>query len=111
MSFDVPATLKAVSGEIFVREREKAAKAWKETLEQWKALLRTGMADLVNHMVDRLSMNADGKPRVFRDSLVTDLREFLGTFDARNVANDGELAALAEKARAILALAGGLSSG
>lgn len=102
VSFDVPTALKEVSGEIFAREREKAAKAWEETLEEWKVLLRTGMADLVNHMVERLSMNADGKPRVFKDSLVSNLRDFLGTFDARNVTDDAELRDLAEKARGLL---------
>ncbi len=102
VSFDVPTALKEVSGAIFARERERAARAWEETLEQWKALLRNSMADLVNHMVDRLTMNADGKPRIFRDALVSNLRDFLSTFDARNVADDAELRDLAEKARSLL---------
>ncbi len=102
VSFDVPTALKEVSGEIFAREREKAARAWQDTLEAWTVLLRTSMADLVNHMVERLSMNADGKPRVFKDSLVSNLRDFLGTFDARNVADDADLKELAEKARSLL---------
>lgn len=102
VSFDVPASLEEVSGDMFKREQAKAARAWEETLDEWKTLLRTGMADLVNHMVERLEVNGDGKPRIFRDSLVGNLRDFLGTFNARNVADDKELGELAEKARALL---------
>lgn len=102
ISFDVPATLESVSGEMFKREREKAAKAWEETLDEWKTLLRTSMADLVKHMVDRLNTNGNGKPKIFRDSLVGNLRDFLETFDARNVANDSELNDLARKAKELL---------
>jgi hypothetical protein len=44
-----------------------------------------------------------GKPLKFKESTVAKLVEFLGTFEFRNVADDGELQGLVEKARTLLA--------
>lgn len=102
VSFDVPASLEEVNSDMFAREREKAAKAWEETLAEWKTLLRNSMADLVNHAVERLAAGKKGKTKIFRNSLIENVREFLKTFDARNVADDAELKQIVQKARDLL---------
>jgi hypothetical protein len=71
------------------------AQAGKEAVEA----LRSRFAACVDHMVDRLSGEEDGKPKIFRDSLVGNLHEFLDSFEALNVCNDKDLAALVAKAR------------
>jgi hypothetical protein len=53
-------------------------------------------------MVDRLTSD-NGKPRVFRDSLVSNLADFLQVFDVRNLGNDEDLAKLAERCRELMA--------
>ena len=60
------------------------------------------MAELVQHLVERLQPGADGKPKVFRDSLVRGMEEWLSDFSARNLAQDGELSSLVERARELL---------
>jgi hypothetical protein len=66
-------------------------------------VLRAAMGELVAHMRDRLKDGPEGKPLKFKGSTVAKLVEFLGTFEFRNVTDDGELQGLVEKARTLLA--------
>jgi hypothetical protein len=63
--------------------------------------LRQGLYELVGRMVDRLTGD-NGRPRVFWDSLVSNLDNFLQVFDARNLSNDEDLAALVERCRELM---------
>lgn len=48
--------------------------------------------EALTHFVDRLDVGADGKPTVFRDSLVYNLKELLGNLSGFNVTGDAQLA-------------------
>lgn len=103
VAFSVPGTLQTVSQELFRKEQEKAANAWTETLEEVRTLLRTHLAELVQHMVERLSgTGKDGKPKVFKNTLVTNMTAFLNAFDARNLTDDKELADIVTQAKELL---------
>lgn len=103
VAFSVPGTLKTVSKELFRKEQEKAANVWAETMEEVRTLLRTHLAELVRHMVERLSgTGKDGKPKVFKNTLVTNMTEFLNAFDARNLTDDNELANIVTRTRELL---------
>jgi len=102
ITFRVPDTLAAIDRTIFAREREKAAAQWNEAARSIQNLLRANMAELVSHMADRLTPDAGGKPKVFRNTAVSNLSEFLRHFDARNVIDDQELTAVVEQARRLL---------
>jgi hypothetical protein len=102
VAFSVPGSLQHISRELFHSEQEKAARQWQEALEEVRALLRTNMAELVHHLVDRLKPAIDGKPKVFKNTLVTNLTSFLETFDARNLTEDSELAEVVSNARGLL---------
>lgn len=102
LTLEVPQTLEGVSPALFQRERDKAEALWTEAAEAIQQALRTSMAELVAHMVDRLSAGADGKPKQFRPSLVTNMEEFLRYFQARNLTNDEDLAALVDKAQLVM---------
>lgn len=103
LSFSTPGKLKQINKALFEREQQKAAAKMSEAVDEIKMLLRAQAKELVDNMVERLSPGEDGKPKVFRDSLVKNLSEFLGTFNFRNVVDDDELAALMQKARDLLA--------
>ena len=60
------------------------------------------MVGLVAHLRDRLTDQPDGTPQRLRESTLQKLREFLDTFDFRNVTNDQELKEQVERARALL---------
>lgn len=99
IAFGVPDSL---PGAIFDRERDKAASKIAEAADQIQQLLRAEMLDLVSHMADRLDSGKDGKPKIFRDTLVTNIKDFLKVFEARNLTDDAQLDALCRRARALL---------
>lgn len=103
ISFGVPDQLRAISTKIWQDEREKAAQVMAEAGREIQQVLRAAMAELVKHMRDRLKDGPDGKPLRFKESTVSNLVEFLGTFDFRNVTDDVELKALVDRAREVLA--------
>lgn len=103
LSFGVPDQLREISTRIWEGEREKAAQVMAEAAEEIQQVLRAAMGELVAHMRDRLKDGPEGKPLKFKESTVAKLVEFLGTFEFRNVTDDGELQGLVEKARTLLA--------
>jgi hypothetical protein len=102
VTFGTPAALQQISSSLWEREKEKAEKQWKEAGEEIRIVLRESMKKLVDHMVERLASTEDGKPKIFRDSLIGNMQEFLELFNARNITGDAELEELANKAKAIM---------
>jgi len=102
VSYGVPHQLREVSERMFQDEREKAAERMAEAYTEVRQVLREALVELVAHLRDRLTDQPDGTPQRLRESTVQKLREFLDTFDFRNVTNDQELKEQVERARALL---------
>ncbi|MDI7266605.1 MAG: DUF3150 domain-containing protein [Myxococcota bacterium] len=102
LAFGVPEKLEGIRKDLFEREKQKAEAQWKEASEEVRQALRAGLADLVDHMVERLQGNGDRKPKVFRDSLVANIQEYLDLFAPRNVTDDDQLAQLVDRCRGVL---------
>jgi hypothetical protein len=102
VNFGVPGQLREISAEIFKVEREKAARMMTEAASDIQQVMRQGLADLVDHLKDRLQDGESGKPRRLKESTVSNLKEFLDSFDFRNVVDDKELKSLVEKARSLV---------
>ncbi|MGH9445127.1 MAG: DUF3150 domain-containing protein [Terriglobia bacterium] len=102
VSFGVPDQLRGVSERMFQEERDKAAERMAEAYTEVRQVLREAMVELVAHLRDRLTDQPDGTPQRLRESTVQKLREFLDTFDFRNVTNDQELKDQVERARLLL---------
>jgi hypothetical protein len=102
VSVEIPKTVDAISADIYQREQVKAAERWESAFNEASVVLRGGFAQLIDHMVERLALGEDGKPRIFRDSLVSNIREWLRTFPSRNLADDAELGRLAREAETLL---------
>ena len=60
------------------------------------------LAKLVSHLTERLSGSDDGKPRVFRDSVVENLTEFFDRFRQLNIGSNEQLDGLVSDARRIV---------
>lgn len=103
VTLGVPGKLKAVSAQIFAREKEQAEAKWREGVEEIQAALRQAMADLVSAMADRLTPSPTGAKKVITKAGVEKLTNFLDTFKARNITDDEELEKLVEQARDIMA--------
>ncbi|MBU0516841.1 MAG: hypothetical protein KJ621_18970 [Proteobacteria bacterium] len=101
-TLDVPDRASILSPELYEREKQKFLSMMEETRDLAVAALREDFGELVSHLVDRLGGDEDGKPKVFRDSMVVKMNEFLGAFQKRNFFDDDRLAELVEEARSIV---------
>jgi hypothetical protein len=103
ITFDTPARLKAINPAIFAAERAKAEAKLAAVADDCRHAMRAGMQELIDRMVERLTPGDDGKPKKFHKTMVENFNEFLRTFELRNITDDAELAAVADKARGLLA--------
>jgi hypothetical protein len=102
MAWSTPDTLKHISTQLWEKEREKAAKNWDDMASMATQLLTVEVQKLVEHLVDRLATQPDGKRPIFRDSLVEGAAEFLDHFNMRNVLGNEELQGQVDKMKALL---------
>ena len=99
-SFSTPEGLQGAEKQIFIEEIQARGATMAEEI---KLAMREMMAELVDHMVERLTVKPGEKPKTFRDSLISNRRDFLETFDGRNeVIQDWQLKNLANTARDLL---------
>lgn len=103
LTFGIPGSLRSISPSLLKREEEKAKQRIAAVEDEIVQVLRLSLKELVDHMVERLQPGPDGKPKVFRNTLMTNMQEFLETFKARNLTDDQDLEALVEQAKGILA--------
>lgn len=102
IEFDTPKKLKGIDPEAYQEELDKAREAVANCTEDIKTALRENMAKLVEHMFDKLTEKPDGSKKIFRDSSVEKLKEFLEDFNSKNITNDKELAELVSKAQQLM---------
>lgn len=99
ISFTIPDDLPA---ELKEAEANKLQQKFKDAGEQITEALRVGFQELIKHAADKLKPGEDGKPKIFRDTLIGNIQEFIDTFQQRDLMNDVELQRLVDKAQEIL---------
>jgi hypothetical protein len=100
ITFKVPDNL---PDEVKKRESDKLTARFSEVEADVRDAMRDGLAKLVKHLVESLQVGDDGKQKIFRNSSVNNLVEFLELFNDRNITNDRDLEQLANKAREVIA--------
>ena len=101
-SFDVPKALKTLKSDLWKREFVKSQEFWKQNTEAISALLRDEFAKLVKHLAATLEPGEDGKKKRFYASTISNLTDWLDLLKARNLADDADIAGLAEQAKKLL---------
>ena len=104
-AIETPDSLQNISAALMERESAKARVDIANEAADITLALRQSFADLLAHAVDRLGFDTGGsnkKKRVFRDSLMGNINEFLDLFSARNVMGDVALDNLIVKARKVM---------
>jgi hypothetical protein len=96
---DVPDSLPS---DVLEAEREKFENQMSTVADECRAALRETLADLVGHLADRLTPDADGNRKRLATTTVENLREFLDTVDARDITSDDAIRELSARARAVL---------
>ena len=102
LNFGVPADLENINPDIFAEEREKAARVMEDAASLGQTMLLTTFAQMVERLKTQLEPSEDGKKRKLYDTAVTNLQEFISTFNLRNVSNYQELEEQVQRARTTL---------
>ena len=91
-----------VGQSVWEAEKARAEKTWASAIDTIQDALRMGFRDLVDHLADKLEPKPDGTRKVFRDSNITNILEWIDAFKTRNVLGDNELASLVAQAERVL---------
>jgi hypothetical protein len=107
MSWDFPSVeppdyLQRLNPELYEQECQRVQAKFDEAVRLAEAAFTDELANLVEHLGERLSGEDDGKPKVFRDSVITNLTEFFERFQKLNVRSDEQLDELVERASSIV---------
>lgn len=88
--------------EIFEAEKARVEKVWQEAEAQITGFLRQSWQSLIDHFIDRLTVDPGDKKKVFRDSMVSNMNEFCDAFKNRNITGDEELGKLVDQAKKLM---------
>lgn len=102
LTLQVPGRNAILTPELYEKEKQKFQEMMAEARETAIMALRQEFQDLINHMVDRLTGEENGKPKVFKASMIEKFKEFFDSFNGRNLFEDDELAALVSNAKSII---------
>ena len=91
VSFAAPDRLETVDRALFESAQAKFQTKMADAYEEVRYVLRETLLELSKGIVEKLTPGPDGKPKIFRNSVLDGLSNFLSTFDMRNITDDAEL--------------------
>lgn len=98
-SFEVPNDL---PDDVKEAERTKFKDNMENVFTECREALRNTMAELINHLSDRLKPDEDGTRKRLSRTTVDNLKDFLNTVNARDITSDEAILKISEQAREIL---------
>jgi len=102
LDFGVPSPDK-IGQELWQKEKARAEQSWFVAVNEIQLALREAFRTLVAHLAERLEPNPNGTKKIFKDTAVEKLVEFIDIFKNRNLTGDVELEGLVVQARNVLA--------
>ena len=107
LEYDFPAVeppdyLRQLSPALYEQEQARVAARFDEAIRLAEEAFTSELAKLVSHLTERISGQDDGKPKIFRESAVTNLTEFFERFRQLNVRSSAQLDDLVDQARRIV---------
>jgi len=108
MSWDYPSVepppyLQWLDPQLYQQQCRAVAARFQEAVRLAEQAFIAELAKLVDHLAERLAGQQDGRPKIFRDSAVQNLREFFDRFRHLSLHSSAELDELVERARQLLA--------
>ena len=107
VSWDYPALeppdyLAQLNPEIYRQECERVSARFDEAVQLAEQAFIEELQDLVSHLTERLTGQADHRPKVFRDSAVTNLTEFFQRFRQLNIRSNDQLDQLVAQCQQVI---------
>jgi hypothetical protein len=101
-SVEPPNYLQRLSPELYQQECQRIEARFNEAVQLAEDAFTEELTKLVEHLSERLTGQQDGKPKVFRDTAITNLTEFFERFQRLNIRSNEELDELVEQAQGIV---------
>ncbi len=102
-SVEPPSYLLELNPSLYEAEKQRMAMRFEQAVELAETAFTEEFGKLVGHVTERLSgVSEDGRPKTFRDSAVTNLREFFERFRTLNIHSSKELDELVDTAQCAL---------
>jgi hypothetical protein len=90
-SIEAPNFLRDLNPILYREECQRVQARFEEAVRMAEAAFVDELSKLVSHLTERLAGQEDGKPKVFRDSAVGNLREFFEQFKHLNIGSSEQL--------------------
>ena len=99
---EAPAYLMQLAPALYRQEAERVRNRFNEAVVLAEEAFTAELGKLVEHLLERLSGTEDGKPKIFRDTAITNLTEFFERFHKLNIGSSEELNQLVQDAQQII---------
>ncbi len=101
-SVEPPSYLQQLNPELYEQECRRVQARFDESVQLAEQAFIEELSQLVSHLTERLSGHEDGRPKVFRDTAVGNLREFFDRFRSLNVRSCDQLDSLVSQCRQVV---------
>ena len=101
-SIEPPDYLMQLNPELYEQECQHVAARFDDAVQLAEQAFVDELSKLVSHLTERLTGEADGKPKVFRDSAIENLTGFFERFRQLNVRSNDQLDELVEQAQQVV---------
>ena len=101
-SVEAPDYLRRLNPEVYQQQAQLVSQRFEETVAMAEQAFIDELDQLVNHLAERLSGDDDGKPKIFRDSSLTNLTAFFHKFRDLNVSSNQQLDDLVERCQQLV---------
>ena len=101
-SVEPPDYLQRLNPQVYQQECQRVQARFDEAVRLAEAAFMEELAKLIDHLAERITGEDDGRPKVFRDSVVENLMEFFQRFQNLNVSSNDELDGLVERAQRVV---------
>jgi hypothetical protein len=107
MSWDFPSVeppdyLRQLHPRLYQEEAARMTAHFEEAVQLAEQAFTEELSTLIAHLIERLAGSEDGKPKVFRDSAVGNLREFFERFRHLDIRSSPELDELVRQAQQVV---------
>lgn len=101
-TMETPGKLQTFNRRLYQKELARMDNVWRQAADTITGALLDEFRKLTAHVSERLAAGEDGKGKIFRDTTITRLTDWLDLFTARNLTSDTELVEVVERARALV---------
>lgn len=88
--------------EVYEEERKRIMAEFEHTVKLAEQAFAEELATMVEHLAEAMTASPDGKPKVFRDSAITNIEAFFARFSDLSIGSNEQLEHAVEDAKALL---------